>query len=163
MNGHFSVINKRGLTVAGIFMGVRIAAFLRSLFMRIQSGSRLWLIPIIFAAVLFLFAIRMILNLSSEGVDVKDGMVILPDSEDPTKGKQPKFNIADLKVIELRNGEGKVLDPEKDNLLGGRVVFSVIGGQEEVYYPISITAKQYRDIHDGMLAMAKEAKSRSRN
>lgn len=163
MNGHFSVINKRGLTVAGIFMGITIAAFLISLFMRIQSGSRLWLIPIIFAAVLFLFAIRMILNISSEGVDVKDGMVVLPDSEDPTKGKQPKFNIADLTGIELRNGEGKALDPEKDNLLGGRVVFSVTGGKEEIYYPISITAKQYRDIHDGMLAMAKEAKARSRN
>ena len=105
----------------------------------------------------------MILNISSEGVDVKDGMVVLPDSEDPTKGKQPKFNIADRTGIELRNGEGKALDPEKDNLLGGRVVFSVIGGKEEVYYPISITAKQYRDIHDGMLAMAKEATARSRN
>ena len=89
-------------------------------------------------------------------------MVILPDSEDPTKGKQPKFNIADLKGIELRNGEGKVLDPEKDNLLGGRVVFSVSGGKEEIYYPISITAKQYKDIHDGMLAMAKEAGKRSK-
>lgn len=162
MNGHFSVINKRGLTVAGIFMGITIAGFLISLFMRIQSGSRLWLIPIIFAAVLFLFAIRMILNISSEGVDVKDSMVILPDLENPAKGKAPRFNIADLKGIELRNGEGKSLDPEKDNLLGGRVVFSVTGGKEEIYYPIAITARQYKDIHDGMLAMAKEAQARSK-
>ncbi|MGN0734275.1 MAG: hypothetical protein ACI4LP_00495 [Anaerovoracaceae bacterium] len=162
MNGHFSVINKRGLTVAGVFMGITIAAFLISLFMRIQSGSRLWLIPIIFAAVLFLFAIRMILNISSEGIDVKDGMVILPDLENPARGKQPKFSIADLKGVELRNGEGKTLDPENDNLLGGRVVFSVTGGKEEIYYPIAITAKQYRDIHDGMLAMAKEAGNRGK-
>ena len=89
-------------------------------------------------------------------------MVVLPDLENPAKGKAPRFNIADLKGIELRNGEGKSLDPEKDNLLGGRVVFSVTGGKEEIYYPISITAKQYRDIHDGMLAMAKEAQARSK-
>ena len=162
MNGHFSVVNKRGLTAAGVFLAITIALFSISLIMRIQSGSRLWLIPIIFAAVLFLFAMRMIMTISSSGIDVQDGRVVLPDLENPAKGKQPRFNIADLKGIELINGEGKALDPEKDNLLGGRVVFSVTGGKEEIYYPIAITARQYKDIHDGMLAMAKEAQARSK-
>ena len=91
------------------------------------------------------------------GIDIKADMVILPDL-DPSKGKQPKFRIGRLLDIQLQNGEGTVLDPEKDSLLGGRVVFYLDDDTTETYYPNSITASQYRKIHDGMLKMAETSR-----
>lgn len=92
------------------------------------------------------------------GIDIKDNMVIMPDL-DPSKGKQPKFRIDRLSDIQLQNQDASVLNPEKDSLLGGRVVFFLDDDTTETYYPISITASQYKNIHDGMLKMAEEAKA----
>ena len=157
MNGHFSMINKRGAIAASLFVAANIVLLSISLAFKL-NGGRIWLIPIIVFAVTFLFSIMILMSVLRAGIDIKADMVILPDL-DPSKGKQPKFRIDRLMDIQLQNCEGTVLDPEKDSLLGGRVVFYLDDDRIETYYPISITASQYRKIHDGMLKMAEAARA----
>lgn len=157
LNGHFSMINKRGAIAASVFVAANIVLLSISLAFKL-NGGRIWLIPIIVFAVTFLFSIMILMSVLRAGIDIKADMVILPDL-DPSKGKQPKFRIGRLMDIQLQNGEGIVLDPEKDSLLGGRVVFFLDDDTTETYYPISITASQYRKIHDGMLKMAEAARA----
>lgn len=157
MNKHFSMINRRGAVAASVFVAANIILLSISLAFRL-NGSRLWLISIIFFAVTFLFSIMILMSVLRAGIDIKDNMVIMPDL-DPSKGKQPKFRIDRLSDIQLQNQDASVLNPEKDSLLGGRVVFFLDDDTTETYYPISITASQYKNIHDGMLKMAEEAKA----
>ena len=151
------MINKRGAIAASLFVAANIVLLSISLAFKL-NGGRIWLIPIIVFAVTFLFSIMILMSVLRAGIDIKADMVILPDL-DPSKGKQPKFRIDRLMNIQLKNGEGTVLDPEKDSLLGGRVVFYLDDDRIETYYPISITASQYRKIHDGMLKMAEAARA----
>lgn len=83
------------------------------------------------------------------GIDVKDGTVIMPDL-DPSKGKQPKFQIDELTEIHLENGDKKILNPYKDNLVGARFVFTLQDGRQEIYYPVAVTPKQFEKVKTGM-------------
>lgn len=88
-------------------------------------------------------------NLSA-GIEVKNDMVIFPDM-DVAKGKIPQFKLSNLKDITLRDSEGNELNPEKDSLYGARFVFLLKDGREKIYYPVSLTAKQFETVKKGML------------
>lgn len=153
MNRHFSVISKRGAVTAALFTLINIVLFSLSLAMRLGGGSRLWLLPIIVFAVLFLFSIMILVSVLSAGIDIKNGTVIMPDL-DASRGKQPKFQIEELKDICLQDEDGNTLNPNQDSLIGARIVFLLEDGSEEIYYPVSITPKQFENIRSGMLEEA---------
>lgn len=156
MNAHFPIVNMRGLITAICFTLLNIVLFSISLSMRLGGGSRLWLIPVIVFAVFFLISIMVLISVLRAGIDVKDGTVIMPDL-DPSKGKQPKFQIDDLMEIHLENGDKKILNPYKDNLVGARFVFTLQDGRQEIYYPVAVTPKQFEKVKTGMFNLKKEA------
>ena len=156
MNAHFPIVNMRGLITAICFTLLNIVLFSISLSMRLGGGSRLWLIPVIVFAVFFLISIMVLISVLRAGIDVKDGTVIMPDL-DPSKGKQPKFQIDELTEIHLENGDKKILDPYKDNLVGARFVFTLQDGRQEIYYPVAVTSKQFEKVKTGMFNLKKEA------
>lgn len=158
MNAHFPVVNTRGALAASLFTLINIILFSISLAMRLGGGSRWWLIPLVIFAVFFLISIMVLISVLRAGIDVKDGTVIMPDL-DPSKGKQPKFKIEALTKIQLRNSDGKILDPEKDNLIGARFVFTLEDGREEVYYPVAVTSKQFKKVSSGLSELKKGALS----
>lgn len=156
MNAHFPIVNLRSLLAAVCFTLLNIALFSVSLAMRLGGGSRLWLIPLIIFAVFFLISIMVLVSVLRAGIDVKDGTVIMPDL-DPSKGKQPKFQIDELTEIHLENGDKKILDPYNDSLVGARFVFTMKDGRQEIYYPVAVTAKQFEKVKTGMFELQKEA------
>lgn len=156
MNAHFPIVNMRGLITAICFTLLNIVLFSISLSMRLGGGSRLWLIPVIVFAVFFLISIMVLISVLRAGIDVKDGTVIMPDL-DPSKGKQPKFQIDELTEIHLENGDKKILNPYKDNLVGARFVFTLQDGRQEIYYPVAVTPKQFEKVKTGMFNLKKEA------
>lgn len=150
MNKHFSVINKRGMIVATLLLLLNITFFSISIAKVMGGGSKLWFIPVIIFIVLFIISVMILVSVVTAGIDIKDDTVILPDL-DPSKGKQPKFNIKALRDVQLRNGEGQVLNPDKDNLVGARIAFLLDDSSVELYYPVSITSRQFEKIKTGML------------
>lgn len=138
------------MIAASVLLLINITLFSVSLAKIIGGGSRLWLIPVIIFIVLFIISVMILVSVMTAGIDIKDGTVILPDL-DPSKGKQPKFNIKALRDVQLRNGEGRVLDPGKDNLVGARIAFLLDDNSVELYYPVSITPRQFEKIRTGML------------
>ena len=156
MNAHFPVVNMRGMITAICFTLLNIVLFSFSLAMQLGGGSRLWLIPIIIFAVFFLISIMILVSVLRAGIDVKDGTVIMPDL-DPSKGKQPKFQIDELTEIHLENGDKKILNPYKDNLVGARFAFALQDGRQEIYYPVAVPPKQFEKVKTGMLTLKKEA------
>lgn len=152
MNAHFSVINKRGATVAGAMLLINIVAFALSLAKVLGDSSKLWLIPVFTFIILFIISMMIMVSILTAGIDIKDGMVIMPDL-DASKGKQPKFKIGRLQDVQLHNGEGEQLNPYTDNLVGARFAFLLDDDTVEIYYPVAITAKQFEKIKEGMLAL----------
>lgn len=150
MNRHFSVINKRGVVTASVLLFLTIVLFSISMSRVLGGGSRLWLIPVFVFIVLFIIFIMILISVLTAGIDIKDDIVILPDL-DPSKGKQPKFNIKDLQDVQLQDGNSKVLNPYRDNLVGARIAFLLDGGTRELYYPVAVTAKQFEKIRSGMI------------
>ena len=157
MNKHFSVVNKRGTTVAGIIMCVCIVLFSLCLAMRISSGSVLWTIPLVACIIFFIIGLMVMISIITAGVDVKDGNAVFADVTGQG-GKRPQFHLSQLKTIELHNNDGVIQNPETANLAGARIVFTLKNGEIRTYYPIQITAKQYENIKNGMMEMAKGAK-----
>lgn len=155
--GHFSVINKKGVLMASAIMLVAILIFSISLAKRLSGGAGLWTIPVVVAIIIFLLAMMVMVSVITAGIDIQYGKVSFANA-DGAGGKRPQFGISELENIELHNSNGKIENPSKDNLAGGRVVFFTRDGKTYTYYPVSITAKQYQNIHDGLLKMAKEAR-----
>lgn len=154
MNAHFAVINKRGAITAGALVFLSIVLFSVSAAQFFSGGSKFWLVPLIIFVILFILAIMILVSVLTAGVDIRDGVVIMPDL-DPSKGKQPKFRIGNLQDIRLRNGEGQDLNPATDSLLGARIVFLLSDGDEEIYYPVGITPAQFEKLKNGMLSLAR--------
>lgn len=150
MNGHFSVINKRGAVVGIVLLLLNIVLFSLSLSKLLGGASKLWLVPVVIFVILFIISVMILVSVLTAGIDVKENVVILPDL-DASKGKQPKFELSELQDVQLQNGEGTVLDPYKDSLIGARFVFLLCDGRKEIYYPVSVTCKQYEKIKTGML------------
>ena len=50
MQGHFSVINKRGFITSCILIFISILGFAYSLFRQVGGGSKLWIVPLILFA-----------------------------------------------------------------------------------------------------------------
>ena len=149
MNAHFSVINKKGTVVAALLTLAGVVLFSLCLAELLGGGSKLWLLPFIAAAVFFIICIMVLVSVLTAGIDIRDGVVILPDL-DPSKGKQPKFQISELESVTLQDGGGNTLNADRDNLSGARIAFHLKDGQTEIYYPVSITPKQFRRIKDGL-------------
>lgn len=161
MQGHYSVVNKRGLITASFLMLLGILVFALSLSKRFASGSIIWTIPLVLAIIIFLLALIILISVLTAGIDIQYGKVIFANANG-AGGKQPQFGISELKDIELHNHNGRILDPKTANLVGGRIVFFTEDENHEektyVYYPMSITARQYFKIHDGMLEMAERVR-----
>ena len=152
MQGHFSVINKRGLITVIVLLLISILLFSASLAKRLGGGSMIWLIPLLCGIILFLLCLMILMAVINAGVDVANGQVVFA-TPDGNQGKQPRFALSELKEVELRNADGVIEHPETDSLVGGRIVFILESGQEFVYYPITITARQYRKIRDGLFTL----------
>ena len=155
--GHFSVINKRGLATACIIMAGAILLFSLSLANRLSGGSILWTIPVVAAIIVFLLALMILTSVLTAGIDVEMNQVIFADASG-VGGKKPQFQLSDLKDVQLYNAQGVVENPTHADLTGGRIVFLTDSGDQYTYYPVAITARQYRRIHDELLVMAQEAR-----
>ena len=118
--------------------------------MLFTGGSKLWLISIIVLASFFILSLMTLFSIMKSGIDIKHDMVIFPDI-DPHKGKHEHFNIQDLSDIILRNSEDKNINPYEDSLYSARFVFILKDGSEAIYYPVSITLKQYEKVKSEML------------
>ncbi len=147
MNKRFSVINKRGLVFSAAVMGI----------FGILSGVSLAKMLSVFVTLMIISALVITLVVTA-GVEVKSNMVILPDP-DPKKGKTARFNLDELSSIDIQDGDGKVLDPDSDSLIGARVIFHLKDGRQEQYYPVKITKKQYKSIETGMMNLSNELKN----
>ena len=60
----------------------------------------------------------------------------------------------------LGNSEGVIENPEKDNMLGARFVFVLDDGSEKTYYPVALTAHQYKTVSSGILSLKEKADSK---
>lgn len=158
MNGHFSVVNKRGLITSGILLAASIILFSLSLSKKLAGGSIIWTIPLVVCIIIFILAIIIITSVLTAGIDVKNGIVIFADATGQG-GKQPQFNLGQLDRIELRNAGGVIESPETDSLLGARFVFILSDGEEKIYYPVSLTAHQYKSVSSGIYELKEKADS----
>lgn len=158
MNKRFSVINKRGLVFSAAIMGIFGILSGVSLAKMLSGSSNFWLLGVIVFVTLMIISALVITLVVTAGVEVKSNMVILPDP-DPKKGKTARFNLDELSSIDLQDGDGKVLDPDKDSLIGARVIFHLKDGRQEQYYPVKITKKQYKSIETGMMNLSNELKN----
>ena len=158
MNGHFSVVNKRGLITSGILLAASIILFSLSLSKKLAGGSIIWTIPLVVCIIIFILAIIIITSVLTAGIDVKNGIVIFADATGQG-GKQPQFNLGQLDRIELRNADGVIENRETDSLLGARFVFILSDGEEKIYYPVSLTAHQYKSVSSGIYELKEKADS----
>lgn len=158
MNGHFSVVNKRGLITSGILLAASIILFSLSLSKKLAGGSIIWTIPLVVCIIIFILAIIIITSVLTAGIDVKNGIVIFADATGQG-GKQPQFNLGQLDRIDLRNAGGVIESPETDSLLGARFVFILSDGEEKIYYPVSLTAHQYKSVSSGIYELKEKADS----
>ena len=158
MNGHFSVVNKRGLITSGILLAASIILFSLSLSKKLAGGSIIWTIPLVVCIIIFILAIIIITSVLTAGIDVKNGIVIFADATGQG-GKQPQFNLGQLDRIELRNADGVIESPETDSLLGAIFVFILSDGEEKIYYPVSLTAHQYKSVSSGIYELKEKADS----
>ncbi|MDD4377875.1 MAG: hypothetical protein PHH48_07055 [Eubacteriales bacterium] len=151
MNKHFPVINKKGVILTSIFTLIIIVAGSFSIVKVFTGSSMLWILPSIVFIALFIISIMMLISILTAGIDINDNIVTMPDL-DPSKGKQPKFDISQLKSIELRNGNGEIINEDIDSMYGARIVFILDNNSEEIYYPVYLTPKQYKKIKEGMIS-----------
>ena len=158
MNGHFSVVNKRGLITSGILLAASIILFSLSLSKKLAGGSIIWTIPLVVCIIILILPIIIITSVLTAGIDVKNGIVIFADATGQG-GKQPQFNLGQLDRIELRNADGVIESPETDSLLGARFVFILSDGEEKIYYPVSLTAHQYKSVSSGIYELKEKADS----
>lgn len=148
MNAHFSVVNKRGMITSCFIMAIAIVIFSLSLAKKLSGGGILWTLPLICGIIIFLLALMILISVITAGVDVQNGNVIFADATGQG-GKQPRFKLSELEDIQLHNQNGEI-DPDKDSLIGGRIVFYTTAGDEFTYYPVQITAKQYKSVRKGL-------------
>ena len=159
MNKHFYVRNRRGVITSSALLGITIILFSLSLAKKLSGGSFVWTIPLTVSVILFILALILLVSVLTAGIDVNGNMVIFADASGQG-GKQPQFSLENLKKIKLHNMNGEIEDPKHDDLMGGRIVFTLEDGTEKIYYPVSITYKQYEKIRDGLIEIKKEIFSR---
>lgn len=148
MNAHFSVVNKRGMITSCFIMAIAIVIFSLGLAKKLSGGGILWTLPLICGIIIFLLALMILISVVTAGVDVQNGNVVFADATGQG-GKQPRFKLSELEDIQLHNQNGEI-DPDKDNLIGGRIVFFTTDGEQFTYYPVQITAKQYKNVRKGL-------------
>lgn len=152
MQGHFSVINKRGLITSCILIFLSILGFAFSLFRLTGGGSKLWIVLLILCACCALISLLILRGVSTAGVDVQNGQVIFADAGGNGL-RAPLFSLAELKSIQLQNSSGPIEHPEKDSLAGAKVVFTTKDNEQFVYYPVTITYKQFQNLKQGLLRL----------
>lgn len=117
----------------------------------------LWTIPVVIAIIIFILTLMLLVGVITAGIDVKKNKVIFADPSGQG-GKKVQFDLVELKSIELHNADGLIANPETVNLAGARIIFSLKNGKTCIYYPIQITYKQFANIRDGLMQMAKTSK-----
>ena len=148
MNAHFSVVNKRGMITSCFIMAIAIVIFSLGLAKKLSGGGILWTLPLICGIIIFLLALMILISVVTAGVDVQNGNVVFADATGQG-GKQPRFKLSELEDIQLHNQNAEI-DPDKDSLIGGRIVFFTTDGEQFIYYPVQITAKQYKNVRKGL-------------
>ncbi len=159
MNGHFAVVNKRGVITTVVLLIISIILFSLSLAKKLSGGGVMWMIPLTVFIIIFILAIILLVSVLTAGIDVNNSEVIFADATGKG-GKQPRFKLSQLRDIELRNADGIIENPETSSLIGGRIIFILKDKSEMVYYPVSLTYKQYEKVRTGLLQMAEEDKTR---
>ena len=152
MQGHFSVINKRGLITSCIFIFISILGFAFSLFRLVSGGTKLWIVLLAFAACCALISLLILRGVATAGVDVLNGQVVFADAGGSGL-REPQFSLADLESIQLYNSDGLIENPEKASLTGAKVVFTAKESRQFVYYPVTITYKQFRNLKQGLFQL----------
>ncbi|WP_251612761.1 hypothetical protein [Senimuribacter intestinalis] len=152
MQGHFSVINKRGLITSCLLIFCSILAFAFSLFKLTGGGSKLWIILLVFAACFALISLLILKGVAAAGIDVQNGQVIFA-AVDGNGLRTPQFSLADLKSVDLWNSEGFIENPQTSSLSGAKVIFTASGNQQFIYYPVAITYKQFSNLKQGLFQM----------
>jgi len=155
LSAHFSVVNKRGTITAGIIMAIAIVIFSMSLAKKLAGGGIIWMLPLICGIIVFLLAMMILISVITAGVDVQNGSVVFADVTGQG-GKQPRFKLSELEDIQLHNADGEI-DPDKDSLVGGRIVFFTTSGEQFTYYPVQITAKQYKNVRNGLFELKEKS------
>lgn len=152
MQGHFSVINKRGLITSCILIFLSILGFAFSLFKLTGGGSKLWVLLLILCACCALISLLILRGVSTAGVDVQNGQVVFANAEGNGL-RAPQFPLSDLKSIQLHNSRGPLANPESASLAGAKVVFTTKENRQFVYYPVTITYKQFHNLKQGIFQL----------
>lgn len=153
MNKHFPVINKKAtlFLCALVFVNIIISAICVSFVL--TGGNKLFIIPLIVFVIFFFISIMILVSVLTAGIDVKNNQVIMADIENTSKGKQPQFNIKDLKNVCLI-GCAEPTGLSNHKLVGAKIDFELKDGTHKQYYPIELTVNQYQNIKEGMLNMS---------
>ena len=133
MQGHFSVINKRGFITSCILIFISILGFAYSLFRQVGGGSKLWIVPLILFACFALISLLILRGVATAGVDVQNGQVIFA-AAGGNGLRAPQFSLSDLESVQLYNSDGPIANPESSVLAGAKVVFTTKNDQQFVYY-----------------------------
>ncbi len=152
MQGHFSVINKRGLITSCILIFLSILGFAFSLFRLVNGGTKLWIALLALAACCALISLLILRGVATAGVDVLNGQVVFADAGGNGL-RAPQFSLADLKDISLCNADGPISSPETASLSGAKVVFTTEEDRQFVYYPVTITYKQFANLKQGLFQL----------
>lgn len=149
MNKKFNVINKKGLLLSALIMAANTGITAFSLGRILNGDGRIWLLPFIFFGTFLLFSVLIMMRVVSAGFEVRKNQVIVPDT-DVRHGGNSVFDLHELESVNLCDGSGNQLDPEKDSLRGARVQFQLKDGRSVEYYPATITKKQFRTIESSI-------------
>lgn len=151
MNKKFPMTNYRGLVyiiiLTCILLGVT-SLFTTLLF---SGKSLLWLIPAVICFFLLIVDIMGFLTVISVGIDLKDGVVWLPDPNMPRRCV-PAFDLEELSDIHLENQDAETVPMEAESYAGCRILFTLQDGTTHQYYPMILNKKQYRRLYNGLMA-----------
>ena len=150
MNKKFPMTNFRGAVYLIILICVLLG--LTSLFSVFLFSGRgvLWLLPMVICFIPLIVAIMGFLTVISIGIDLKDGVVWLPDPSMPRRGL-PAFDLDTLAGMHLEDQKGAEVPIDAESYVGCRVIFELDDGQTCQYYPMILNKKQYQRLHDGLL------------
>ncbi len=151
MNKKFPMTNYRGLVyliiLTCILLGVT-SLFTTFLF---SGKSLLWLIPALVCFFLLIVDIMGFLTVISIGIDLKDGVVWLPDPN-MLRRCVPVFELAQLAEIHLEDQNGDTVTIDAESYAGCKIIFTLKSGETHQYYPMILNKKQYRRLYDGLMA-----------
>ena len=149
MNKKFPMTNYRGMAYLLILTCLLLGlTSLFSVFLFSGQGT-LWLIPTAICFFLFIVAIMGFLTTISIGIDVKDGVIWLPDPNMPRRSL-PVFELNKLANVHLENQDGEIVAIDAEDYTGCRIIFTLDDGETHQYYPMILNKRQYKRLDDAL-------------